>query len=118
MAAQLTGFSILFVLSIATALIVYVLVRHSLSDLLDETIKLPPATAFYTRLLLVGLMLVALGYGVGTSFKMGEDPVFMEYVWRAADGLSSVFLNIIWYVVAYLVIVTILLLVLRRQHVK
>lgn len=118
MAAQLTGFSILFVLSVATALIVYVLVRRSLGELLDETLKLPPATMFYSRLLLVGLMLTALANVAGTSFKLKEDSAFMEYVWKGATGLSSAFGDTIMYVIAYLVIVTILLLVLRRQHVK
>jgi len=44
-----------------------------------------------------------------------DDAAFMEYVWRIGDGLASVFGSLVLFLLAYLFLVTLMLLVLRRR---
>lgn len=106
----------LFILALATAIVVHLLIRTSLRGLLDETIKLPAGTTFYTRILLIGLLFIALSATLKTGFTLNDGAAFMEYVWRVGDGLSSAFGNICLFLVGYLFIVTILVAVLRRKR--
>ena len=116
MVENIYGFAVLFILSLATALIVHLLVRKSLRDLLDDTFKLPSGTTFYTRILLIGLYLIALAAAVKTNFNLKEGSAFMEYVWKVGDGLSSAFGNICLFIAGYLLLITILVAVLRRKR--
>jgi hypothetical protein len=116
MGENIYGFAVLFILSLATALVVLLLVRRSLRDLLDDTVKLPSGTTFYTRILFIGLFLIALAAAVKTNFNLKEGSAFMEYAWRVADGLSSVFGYICLFIVGYLILVTILVAALRRKR--
>lgn len=115
MVANICNFAVLFVLSVVTALIVLFLVRKSLRALLDDVVKLPPCTAFYTRVLAIGLVFIALSSALGSHFDLNQDAAFMEYVWKIADGLSSVFGTICLFMTAYLIVVTILVVALRRR---
>ena len=116
MVENIYGFAVLFILSLATALVVHLLVRKSLRDLLDDTVKLPSGTTFYTRILLIGLFLIALAATVETNFNLKEGSAFMEYVWKVGDGLSSAFGNICLFLAGYLLLITILVAVLRRKR--
>ena len=115
MVNNIFGFTVLFVLSILTALAVLLLVQKSLRALLDDVVKLPPGTTFYTRVLAIGLVFIALASVLDVKFNLEEDAAFMEYVWKIADGLSSVFGLISLYMAAYLIVVTILVAVLRHR---
>lgn len=110
------GFAILFILSLATALVVHLLVRKNLRVLLENTIKIPSGTTFYIRVLLIGLYLLALAAAVQTNFNLKEGSAFMEYAWKVADGLSSAFGNMCLFLVGYLLLITILVAVLRRRR--
>jgi len=114
MSNNICGSTVLFVLAVATALLVYFLVRKSLRALLDDVAKLPPCTTFYTRLLAIGLIFIALSSALDTKFDLKKEAAFMEYVWNIADGLSSAFGYICLFLAGYLVVVTILVAVLRR----
>jgi len=116
MVENIYGFAILFILSVATALVVHLLVRRSLRDLLADTIKLPSGTTFYTRMLLIGLYLIALAAAVQTNFNLEEGSAVMEYVWKVGDGLASAFGNICLFIAGYLLLITILVAVLRRKR--
>ncbi|MFC1746855.1 hypothetical protein ACFLZR_00795 [Candidatus Neomarinimicrobiota bacterium] len=116
MGASIAGVIVLIVLALATAHCIHRLVAASLRELLDSVLQLPPAAVFYGRLFAVGLVLIAVGEAIDTSFNLGEDPAFMEYVWAGAGGLSAVFGSLILYMVAYLFLVTLILLVLKRRH--
>ena len=116
MAENIYGFAALFILALATALVVHLLVRKSLRDLLDSTVKLPAGTMFYTRILVIGLYLIALAAAVKANFNLEEGSAFMEYVWEVGDGLASAFGNICLFIAGYLLIITILVAVLRRKR--
>ncbi|MSR56866.1 MAG: hypothetical protein EXS05_04250 [Planctomycetaceae bacterium] len=115
MAANICGFAVLLVLAVVTALVAHFLLRRSLHALLDEVVKLPPCTTFYTRLLAIGLIFIALSAVLDTQFDLKEDAAFMEYVWKIADGLSSTFSMICLFLTGYLFVATILVAVLRRK---
>ena len=114
MSNNICGSTVLFVLAVATALLVYFLVRKSLRALLDDVAKLPPCTTFYTRLLATGLIFIALSSALDTKFDLKEEAAFMEYVWKIAGGLSSAFGYICLFLAGYLLVVTILVALLRR----
>lgn len=115
MVDNVSGFAVLLVLSILTALAVQFLVRKSLRALLDDVVKLPPCTTFYTRVLAIALVFIALSAALDTQFALEEDAAFMEYVWTIADGLSSVFGSICLFMMGYLIVITVLVAVLRRR---
>jgi predicted ferric reductase len=116
MVESIYGFAALFILSLATALVVHLLVRKSLRDLLDNTVKLPSGTTFYARILVIGLYLIALAAAVQTNFNLKEGSALMEYVWKVGDGLASAFGNICLFIAGYLLLITILVAVLRRKR--
>ena len=78
MAANLCGFTVLLIFAVITALAVYFLLQRSLRTLLDDIVKIPPCTTFYTRLLGIGLTLIALSAVLGTAFDLKKDAAFME----------------------------------------
>ena len=115
MSANLYSFLILIVLNFGVALIVFRLVYKSLRNLLDEVVKLPDCTTFYSRVLGIGLLSIATSSALGTSFIFKKETAFMEYVWRIASGLAGVFNSILLFLVAYLIILAILVVVLRKR---
>ena len=116
MVQNISSFVVLIAISIAISLLVYILARKSLRDLLEEVIKLPSGTTFYMRLFLIGLIFIALSSALDREFNLKEGSAFMEYVWKIADGLSSVFGITCLFITGYLVLITILIVVLRHRH--
>jgi len=114
MTGNVAGFAVLLALGALTALAAYGLLRHSLRRLLDEVVRVPPCTVFYTRLLALGLVFIAASAVLDTAFNL-QHAAFMEYVWKVADGLAAVCGRISLFLTAYLLIATILVAVLRRK---
>ena len=115
MTGNMIGFSVLALLAVGAALVVNLLLQRSLRALLEDLVKLPACTTFYTRLLAIGLVFIALSAVLDVSFTLGADAAFMEYVWKIAGGLSSAFGMICLYLASYLFVVTILVAVLKRK---
>ena len=118
MLQNIAGFIVLLTISIAISLLVYALACKSLRSLLDEVVKLPSGTTFYMRLFLIGLVFIALSSALDAEFALKQDAAFMEYAWKVADGLSSVFGITCLFITGYLFLVTILIAVLRHRHDK
>jgi hypothetical protein len=118
MLENILGFVILLIISIGAALLVYALVKKYLSELLDKVVKLKAGTAFYVRIYLIGLVFIALSAALNVEFSLKEGAVVMEYVWKVADGLSTMFGQTILFIFGYLILVTILVAVLRKKHGK
>ncbi len=110
------GFAILCVLSLGVASLVYVLVKKQLRELLDEVLRLPAGSEFYFRVFAIGVFFLGLAAALETRFDLKPEDHFMEYAWRVASGLALVLQNSVWYTLGYLVLVTILVVVLRRRH--
>jgi preprotein translocase subunit SecG len=64
------------------------------------------------------LFLSALSAAIGTSFYLKPDSRFMEYVWKAAEGVSSTLEKTLWFVAVYLVLITILVATLKIKDDK
>lgn len=113
---NILGFATLFVISIGLAVILYASLKKTLCGLLNDVVKLPPATTFYSRIFFVCLFFFTLSAIVDTTFDLEDGKPFMEFVWRVASGLSSFFLSISIFLLVYLLFVTILVVVLRRKN--
>ena len=116
MTENICWFGVLVTLTVACALSVTVLVHKNLRALLDEVIKLPSGTTFYSRVFNTGVLFVALSAAFDVPFDQKSDSATMEYVWKVADGFSSVFGMTCFFITAYLLLITILVTVLRRNH--
>jgi hypothetical protein len=110
------GYAIQLAIALGVTLGVYALLRSSLGELLSEVVKLPAATVFYLRSLLLLLLLTALGQTVGDKLEVEAGAAFMEYVWQVAQTTGEVCQNFVWVFLLYLIQVTILTAVLKRRH--
>jgi preprotein translocase subunit SecG len=115
---ELPAFLILLVLSLAVPVLLFLLLRPSLSALLQNTLKLEAGTTFYLRSFFLVLLLSALSAAIGTSFDLKPGSRFMEYVWKGAEGLSSTLEKSLWFMAIYLVLITILVATLKIRNDK
>jgi len=116
MIANVSSFGILLMLSLGVAFALQLILRKSLCSLLDEVVQIPPGTTFYTRLLVIGLFFTALSSSLNVRFDLKADAAFMEYVWKIAGGLSSVFGGTCLFLTGFLLMITILVAVLGRRR--
>lgn len=107
------AFLVLLAISVGAGVLVFGFVRLSLHDLLQRTIKLPAGVTFYIRSLLVVLCLSVLSAAIGTTFDLKPGSRFMEYVWKVAEGFSSAFEKLLWFIAIYVVLITILIATLK-----
>ncbi len=107
------AFLILLVLSLIVPTILFLLLRDSLRELLQHTVKLPGGVTFYLRSFLLVLYLSALSVAVGTSFDLPAGSRFMQYVWKGAEGVSETLERVLLFVGMYVVVVTILIATLK-----
>jgi len=113
MGPNLGAFLVLLILSLAVPTILFLLLRDSLRELLQHTLKLPAGVTFYLRTFLLVLYLSSLSVAVGTTFDLKPGSRFMEYVWKGAEGLSSTMEETLLFVGSYVVVVTILIATLK-----
>jgi hypothetical protein len=118
MALELRAFLVLLLLSLAVPIILFLLLRGSLHQLLQHTVKLEAGVTFYLRSFLLILFLSALSAAVGTSFDLKPDSRFMEYVWKGAEGLSGTLEKTLWFVAIYAVLITVLVATLKIKNDK
>jgi hypothetical protein len=118
MGPNLGAFLVLLALSLAVPTILFLLLRDSLRELLEHTVKLPGGVTFYLRSFLLVLFLSALSVAVGTSFDLKPGSRFMEYVWKGAEGVSSTLQQTLLFVGIYVVVVTILVATLKIKNDK
>ena len=118
MSPELPAFLVLLVLSLAVPIILFLLLRVSLRDLLQQTVKFQSGVTFYLRSFLVVLFLSSLSAAIGTSFDLKPGSRFMEYVWKGAEGLSSTLEKSLWFVAIYVVLITILVATLKTKDDK
>lgn len=118
MGLELRAFLVLFLLSLAVPVVLFLSLRTSLRQLLQQTVKTDAAVTFYLRSFLLVLFLSALSVAIGTSFDLKQDSRFMEYVWKGAEGLSATLLETLLFTVAYAVLITILVATLKIKDDK
>jgi hypothetical protein len=118
MGLELRAFLVLFLLSLAVPVVLFLLLRTSLRQLLQQTVKTDAGVTFYLRSFLLVLFLSALSAAIGTSFDLKPDSHFMEYVWKGAEGLSGTLEKTLWFTVVYAVLITILVATLKIKDDK
>lgn len=110
---ELSAFLILLVLALAVPIALFLLLRGSLRELLQRTVKLPAGVTFFLRSFFLTLTVSALSAAIGISFDMKPDSPFMEYVWKEAGGLSSALEQMLWFIALYVTLVAILIATLK-----
>ena len=113
-----SAFLVLLVVSLVVPTILFLLLRDSLRELLEHTVKLPGGVTFYLRSFQLVLYLSALSVAVGTSFDLPAGSHAMQYVWKGADGVSSTMQMTLLFVGIYVVVVTILIATLKIKDDK
>jgi hypothetical protein len=103
------------ILSLLVVVLIYRLIAPSLRELLDRIVRLPEGTTFYIRVL--GLVLACLALS-RTIVGIHEKPEAhaIEYAWAVAAHLSDVFQDALMVLLAYVLVVTILVVVLRFKN--
>ncbi|HEV2196339.1 MAG TPA: hypothetical protein VGR55_12220 [Candidatus Acidoferrum sp.] len=102
-------------ISVGIVLALYALLGKSLRELLDKTVRLPAGSSFYMRALILILLCTALSKVIN-GIHQKPDAHFMEYVWAVAGDISNVFENVFGVLLAYVAIVTILVVVLKPKN--
>jgi hypothetical protein len=113
---ELIATIVLAVLSVLAAWVVFAVLRAPLRDLMSRTVGLDSATKFYERLLILGLLYVAIATVSGSAFNLGKDPKFMTYVWRVGLELNEALAWITGFLALYVVLITIILASHRSGH--
>jgi hypothetical protein len=103
------------VISVGIVLALYTLLGKSLQELLDKVIRLPAASVFYMRALILVLLCGALSK-VLSGIHQKPDDHFIEYVWAVARDISNVFDNLFVILLIYVAIVTVLVVVLKPKN--
>ena len=111
------AFAVALMVGLGIALFVYAVLRQNLRELLTNVIALPEGTTFYLRAFLLILLCVALAKVI-TPIELKPEAHFMQYVWAVGFNLSGVFESLFYALLAYLGLVTILVVVLKPKHGK
>jgi hypothetical protein len=98
-----------------SALATFVVLRGPLRDLLTRTVGIEAATQFYARVLILGLVYVAIGVVFGSGVSMDKERTFMSYVWHVGGHLDDLFGWLVGFLALYMVLITILLAAYRRR---
>ncbi len=104
------------IVSLGFVMLLYRLINGFLRSLLDDLLDMPAATSFYSRLLLVSMVVIALAGISDASFEgLGEDAEIMEYIWQVIDFFEAVLSPILIIIGLFLVAVTVLLAALKPR---
>ena len=104
------------IVSLGFVMLLYRLVNGFLRALLDDLLNMPAATSFYSRLLLVSMVLIGIAGISDASFEeLGEDAEIMEYLWHLIEFFEAVLTPILLIVGLFLVAVTVLVAALKSR---
>ena len=104
------------IVSLGLVMLLYRLVNGFLRSLLDDLLNMPAATSFYSRLLLVSMVLIGVAGISDASFEgLGEDAEVMEYIWGLIEFFEAVLSPILIIIGLFLVAVTVLLAALKPR---
>jgi hypothetical protein len=111
------AFAFKFFLSLGIALLLYYLVRKSAAAVLHNVIPIPEGTTFYLRALALSLLFIAGSVAI-TSVDAKPEFHFMQYVWAVTGSLADVFQETALTLLAYVALMTILIVVLKPRNEK
>ena len=99
---------------LGAAWIVYAILARSLRELLDQVIRIPAGTTFYLRSLALVVAFISLSKFV--IFPNDTQTHFMDYVWLTAGAISEVFEGLVYVVLVYLLLITVVVVVLKPKN--
>jgi hypothetical protein len=102
------------ILGLGIAWIVYAILAKSLRELLDQIVRMPAGTAFYLRSL--GLVVVFISLSKFALSLNDAQTHFMDYVWAVANAVGSMLDSLAYIVFAYLVLITVIVVVLKPKN--
>jgi hypothetical protein len=94
---------------------VYALTHRSLRIVLDGIVRRSAATSFFLRAYLITLVFSALSGGLGYRWDLTGGRPIMEHVWTGANAITSVVYAMLFVLVCYVVLVTILVAALGKK---
>jgi len=101
---------------LALAAWVFLSVRASLVALIDQLVRLPAATAFFSRVFMLCLTLGAAEKILESRTELGPDANFMEGVWKVASGVGDGMETLLILLLAFLGMMTVLVAVLAGRR--
>ncbi len=101
-------------LGLGVAWIVYTILARSLRELLDQVIRMPAGTTFYLRSLALVVTFISLSKFVISPSDTQTH--FMDHVWLVASAVSSMFEDVAYVVLFYLLLITVVLVVLKPKN--
>jgi hypothetical protein len=102
--------------SLGFVMLLYRLINGFLRSLLDDLLDMPAATSFYSRLLLVSMVIIGVAGISDASFEgLGEDAEIMEYIWRLIEFFGAVLTPVLIIVGLFLVAMTVLVAALKPR---
>jgi hypothetical protein len=101
------------VLCIGLTILVFVFLEKPLRDLLDKLIGIPSATIFYTRVLALVLVLIAVKRSVLLIDRAGDA---WTSVWTVMSNWNDVMEPLFISLLVFAGLMTVLIAVLRRAH--
>jgi hypothetical protein len=113
---EFCGSAIYLGMALVVAFFVFLLLWGPARKLLKMNTRLAEARPFFIRVLFVMLMLAALSVAAGKSFAAEHSAAFMEYVWKAAGDLNTVFGLCAAVVAGYAIVLMVLVVGLGRQR--
>lgn len=103
------------VLAFFICMVVIITLKNTLKKLLDNLSNAFDLSQYYVRTFIICIVFATLSAILSTPFKFEETNNFMEYVWNISGGLSSLLIGITVILMIFLIILTILIGVLKRN---
>ena len=113
---EFCGSAIYLGMALVMGLLVFLLLWGPARKILKMNSRLAEARPFFIRVLFVMLLLAALSVAAGKNFAVEHSDVFMEYVWKAAGDLNTVFGCFAAVVAGYAIVLMVLVVGLGRQR--
>jgi len=113
---NLLSFAALLLLSSGCATVTFILLRNRLKRILEDVVKMSSATSFFLSVFAITIFYSAIAAVLGVSFDLKPESATMEYVWKIGDGISQVLNAQLLLALAFILLITIIIVGLRRQN--
>ena len=110
------AYALMYAMAAALGAVVFALIWLPLRKLLRANSLLVATAPFFTRTLLIVLVIGALAPIVGESLDINDQTAAMEIVWQAADKLGNSLLAVGLYLFGFVIVMAVLAATLGRHH--
>ena len=108
---------VLAVFAALSASVAFWVLRAPVRGLIGRTVGLESATQFYERMLMLGMLYIAVAVVFGSADEgLGKDLAFMAVVWHVTSVLDSALGWLVGFLALFMVMITIIIAAYRRSH--